>query len=468
MFTHLVGAHATEVDQWLLRECASSKILAASGPPYTIEALLERDEPARQLALERLTAARISIGIRAAQETLRQLGQKSRHPAGVTRHYDFAAQAPSAQAEIDLWRNLTLLAHLGHDPRVERDGVLRRIERFARDNAESWARFLPWLLLVGPEIGDRDIVITTWLVEDHPRVVAALAEAAASPLPRVGLRACGIQARLDGGHEDTEIRAVNVLASQVDRRRDVFPRPLAGPAATWLGDTDLEDLVRGGTKAALRDFAAVVDTQGAAEEEGLTQRLLGLLERHLGELSHTLTALGGGTHQPSIALAQRTVPKAEERRIGADLGIVVTASVGGELHIRFGDVVQVKKSNLFTRPSGQFDSWRIEARQLRDLLAVNPTAAYWLVPKSGEVLVVPGKLLHAVCTERCHSGQRTFTVRHGDVRHAAIGLDQYLCDLTLGMWVGTFDPDKLALVDGTNSRTRPTNILEIRVRWIQG
>ncbi len=465
---HMVCAHATEVDQWFLRQCAPFKILTAGDVPFGTGDLLEREGPIRQLAVERLVAARIALGTLAGQEALRQLGQYSRRQATVTVPKLPTPTGPAAQVEIDLWRDLTLLAQLGYDRRVERDGVLRGIESFARNYPEKWAHCLPWLLLVGPEIGDRDVAITTWLAEDHPYIVAALDDAAASTVPRVSLRAHGVQRHLGGGHEDAGTQAVNVLAAQLDSRRDVFPRPLAGPAATWLGDTDLEDLVRGGTKTALRDFTNVVDAQGAAEEEGLTQRLLALLERHVSELGRTLTALGDGAHQPSITLAQRTVPKGEERRIGADLAIVVTASVGGELHIRFGEVVQVKKTNLFTRRTGRFDSWRIETRQLGDLLAVSPTAAYWLIRESGDILVVPAKYLRAVGGERCGNGQKSFTVRHVDVRHTAIGLDQYLCDLTLGMWVGTADPAALALVDGSNSRTSPANILEIRVRRIQG
>ncbi|MFI6066997.1 hypothetical protein ACIA47_17315 [Micromonospora sp. NPDC051227] len=464
----MVRAHATEVDQWFLRQCGSFKILTAGGLPFGSSGLSECDGPILQLALERLTAARINLGVLGGQEALRQLGQSIRHHGRVAVPDVPVATAPVAQIEIDLWRNLTLLAQLGHDRRIERGGALRGIENFARDNAEKWARCLPWLLLVGPEVDDLDITMTAWLAEEHSQVVAALDVAATIPVPRVSLRARGLQARLEGAYQDAGTCAANVLAMQVDRHRDVFPRPLAGPAATWLADMDLEDLVRGGAKAALRNFTKVVDAQGAAEEEGLTQRLLALLERHLSELGRTLAVLGDGAHKALISIKQRTVPKSEERRIGADLGILVTVSVGGELHVRFGEVVQVKKTNLFIRRTGQYDSWRIEVRQLHDLLAVSPTAAYWLIRKSGDVLVVPAKFLQAVGAERCRNAQQTFTLRYTDVRHTAIGLDQYLCDLTLGMWVGSAEPGTVTFVSGSNSRTSPANVLEIQVRWIQG
>jgi hypothetical protein len=72
--------------------------------------------------------------------------------------------------------------------------------------------------------------------------------------------------------------------------------------------------------------------------------------------------------------------------------------------------------------------------------------------------------LDALRNGRSARSTRSFTARYQDIRHGAISLGQYLCDLLVGMWVGSSNPDTLRVVSGSDARTRPRTVLEIRVR----
>jgi hypothetical protein len=195
---------------------------------------------------------------------------------------------------------------------------------------------------------------------------------------------------------------------------------------------------------------------------------LALLAECFGKVDHSMGLVGASTARPQVSMAQRTVPKKEESTIGADLCVVVHAHLPGSLVIRFGDLVQVKKTNLLTAPRGRADSWKVDVPQLRKLLHQSATAVYWLIRRSGDILIVPAKLVAALNAGQDTPGLGSFTIRYSEVRHVAVPLDQYICDLLLGMWLGTADAYQLDVIDGTSGRTKPRTILDITVRRPQG
>ncbi|MFJ6435385.1 hypothetical protein [Streptomyces sp. NPDC091416] len=84
-----------------------------------------------------------------------------------------------------------------------------------------------------------------------------------------------------------------------------------------------------------------------------------------------------------------------------------------------------------------------------------------LIPSSGNVYVVPAKFLAAVGAAR--SGRDSlFTVGHSDVRHAAVSLEHYLTDLTVGMWLGGTSAATLSAASGENPANRPEFFLNIK------
>ncbi|MBT1188669.1 hypothetical protein HET69_32980 [Streptomyces sp. CJ_13] len=356
-----------------------------------------------------------------------------------------------------LWCDLALLA--GEQDPVAAAGLRARVDKRARPGA--WARSLEWLLLWGMQLKSLDVALTVALADAHPTVRQAVGRCSRSRVLGVQLRAAGLQAAM-ASSRPLEERLLDILSASVDDRRSAFPRPLGAPSSTWLADHGLEDLVRGAARRAVAEFAGSMGDLGAAEEEHLTATLLAGLVREFTALpTHTrLTGVGG----PHLRVGHRTVTKKEERTNGADIGVVVDLRVPGQLQLRTGDLVQVKKSTALTPGrSGRGDTWTIKRRQLHDLLEHSASAVYWLIRGDGDVLVVPAKFLAAVEGATALPSSKQFTVGHTVVRHAAVPMEQYLPDLVVGLWLGSSSDRTLQAAQGTGRTTRPRFALTIDV-----
>lgn len=351
-----------------------------------------------------------------------------------------------------LWRDLALLA-TEHDP-VAIAGLRRSVEKLARPGL--WARSLEWLLLLGGRLEGLDATLTVALADRHPTVRRAVSRCCRSPVLTVQLRAEGMQAAAETT-APLEERLLSIVSASLDARRADFPRPLSAPSSTWLADHDLEDLVRGATRRAVADFSTSMDDLGAAEEEHLTATLLSELVRAFTSLpAHTRLA---GVAGPHLRVGHRTVTKREEKVNGADIGVVVDVRVPGRLHLRSGDLIQVKKAPRV----GREDTWTIKRLQLHTLLEHSASAVYWLIRTSGDVLVVPAKFLAAIESATARPSSKQFTVSHTAVRHAAIRMEQYLPDLVVGLWLGSTGERTLQAAQGTGGTTRPRFALTIDV-----
>ncbi|MEU6350142.1 hypothetical protein ABZ896_12525 [Streptomyces sp. NPDC047072] len=351
-----------------------------------------------------------------------------------------------------LWRDVALLAE-ERDP-VARAGLRRRVEGLARPGL--WARSLEWLLLLGDGLKGLDVALTVALADQHPTVRRAVSRCCRSPVLTVQLRAAGIQASAETT-APLEERLLSIVSASLDARRADFPRPLSAPSSTWLADHGLEDLVRGATRRAVADFSMSMDDLGAAEEEHLTATLLSELVRAFTSLPAD-TRLAG-VAGPHLRVGHRTVTKREEKTNGADIGVVVDVRVPGRLHLRSGDLIQVKKAPR----TGREDSWTIKRLQLHTLLEHSASAVYWLIRATGDVLVVPAKFLAAIENATARPSSRQFTVSHTAVRHAAIRMEQYLPDLVVGLWLGSTGERTLQAAEGTGGTTRPRFALTIDV-----
>lgn len=167
---------------------------------------------------------------------------------------------------------------------------------------------------------------------------------------------------------------------------------------------------------------------------------------------------------PHLRVGHRTVTKKEERTNGADIGVVVDIRVPGQLQLRTGDLIQVKKSTaLMPGRTGREDTWTIKRRQLHDLLEHSASAAYWLIRGTGDVLVVPAKFLSAVEGATAGASSKQFTVGYTVIRHTAAPMEQYLPDLVVGLWLGSSSSRTLQAAQGTGRTTRPRFALTIDV-----
>jgi hypothetical protein len=379
-------------------------------------------------------------------------GVQSRHDMWTSRLQQ-RLEPHADQRLTQLWRDLALLAE-EHDP-VAKAGLRRRVERQARP--VLWARSLEWILLLGGQLEGLDVALTVALADQHPTVRKAVRRSSRSPVLTVQLRADGMQAAT-ASTGPLEERLLGIVSASVDARRGDFPRPLSAPSATWLADHGLEDLVRGATRRAAAGFASSMDDLGAAEEEHLTATLLASLVSEFTALpAHTRLAGHAGPH---LRVGHRTVTKREEKTSGADIGVIVDVRVPGHLQLRTGDLIQVKKA---PRGTGREDRWTIKRRQLHDLLEHSASAVYWLIRKTGDVLVVPAKYLAAVEGATARASSQQFTVGYQAVRQTAIRMEQYLPDLVVGLWLGSSSERTLQAAQGTGSTTRPRFALTIDI-----
>ena len=144
---------------------------------------------------------------------------------------------------------------------------------------------------------------------------------------------------------------------------------------------------------------------------------------------------------------------------------MVQGRVHGALRVESAELVQVKKPEVVKAEEGFFrDAWRVDTRQLTDILEWSQTAAYWLIDPGGEVFATPARLLRAILQEQGKLSQGSAVVPYGTVRSMAIPLRQFLVDLVVGLWIGTTRADTLCFAKGESGRTRPRHIVEIEVR----
>ncbi|MFH8974013.1 hypothetical protein [Streptomyces sp. NPDC017890] len=448
----LVDKHARVVERHVLRLAGESELFARL--PYRRRSSSLVDWAAHLRHPERfattlpvLTA--VIVGDARARDELSRFDRGAR-----TVLEKFQRHTNSAEAE--LWYLVALL--MSERSTVATAGLRADVQELASRRPRAWAASLDWLFAVGDQLNDLDVIVTLSLAETRPCVKAALKRSTRSEIPSVRKRAAGITA-LARGSSPIEEKLLNALSQSVDARRHVFPRPLEHPSSTWLSSCELEDLIRGGVSAAVRDFTAFVARAGAQDEEPLTATLLRMLEEHLSTTSTAGRRLTPGT--PEVVLASRQETKHAEQRNGADVGIILEITAPGRMAARVGDLVQVKKAQALIPSAPPRDSWKIESPQLTTLLDQSATAAYWLIAGSGEIRVVPAKFLAAHEAGKA-GGRGSFVVGHSEIRHSAIGLEHYLTDLITGLWLGS-SGSALTAADGHDPRNRPTFFLRVNV-----
>ncbi|MEU8143161.1 hypothetical protein [Nonomuraea sp. NPDC048901] len=463
----------TQFEAFLLQELPEQVLTMEYLPDLVQRAVvINRLWPASDLESHSVVLG-IAQGLIRAERTRRELKLSSWGlPHGWNPHDLYISGLTQKGYQIaTLWHILGVLAVLPRDYEVERAEWLRRLDESINEHPDGWILSLGWILTVGPFLDHLDVAMTLKLMDLHPEIIDSLQNVANASPSRMTLRAQGIKA-IAAGTDPARGQEwlLDAAATLLDRRRHQFPRPLEAPSATWLSDLDVESMLRGASCRALEEFADVVEAEGAAEEEGLTQNLLSLLVTNMKSVDRALHLAAPAGSRPRIEVERRTVPKNEENGLGADLGIVVNITLPSHAEIRFGDLIQVKKTQLL-HGSGQVssaraDSWRIDIAQLEDLLHCSATAVYWLIAQVGNVYVVPAKMLLALRNGRSAPKAGTFTARYRDIRHVAIPLGSYLCDVLIGMWTASTNPETLAIADGrnNNSRTHPRNLLSITVQ----
>ncbi|TCC51513.1 hypothetical protein E0H73_41080 [Kribbella pittospori] len=460
------------VAEEVLLRCWDLKSYSSFAEPRFLSSLRDsltdgEDTPQTHVA----TAIAISAGWLSSDRLLTELGEDGRKrqytPSSSVERQTLLGDRLIAEAAdawgAEVWHNMYFIHRWQpHRGGLELTGARSQLRELAQAKPAQWVRALPWLLCLGapePQVTD----LTIEILQEHPELLDLVSGQREHLHPKVGIRVTGLLARL--GPVALPEWAVDVASARLDRRRDNFPRPLAEPSCTWLSDRELEDLIRGAAKNATLTFVPWLTSQGTSEEEGLTTALLMFLERGFDEIDAThQSATGRRTAAPAVSLAHRIVAKKEERTLGADLVLLVTVAISTDLTLQFGDLAQVKKSERIAHPGRADDAWRIALDQLDDLLGMSSSAVYWLMSATGEVFVVPAKLLKALANAQAKQEQATLSIRYTAIRHAAIPLGAYLCDLLIGMWLGTADPAKLTSFQGGGPNTSPYAILELTVR----
>jgi len=375
---------------------------------------------------------------------------------------------------IKLWAALRTVARYESSYRHDTEliGLRARIFSLVEDAADIWAESLPWILARSSKLGNLAEAVTLELANNNPRVRTALENACHSETEHIRLMAFGLWALLNG-IEDPKSGSARTLADAAARHMDgvpIFPHPLEVMSATWLSSVGVEQAIRNGVRRAATRFQAEVSNQGGNIEEALTNSLIKEIEVEFREVQLRLKVLGtnrGRVPAPILSVRQRPTTKSiEEPVYGCDLAWLLHATVHGSYLSIWVDLVQVKKSKALQRHTNKksiVNSWKIEVKQLADILKWSATAVYWLIASDGEVLVIPAKHLAGIKRgSKKSAAAESFTVGYHAIRSASIPLEQYLVDLLIGQWVGTTSEEVVRFVEG-DSNIRPRSVVEISV-----
>lgn len=374
----------------------------------------------------------------------------------------------------ELWASLRTFAKYQANSwqhNTELIGLRTKIVSLASAAPNLWAQSLTWILARASTLGDVAEAVTLELASSSQEVRGSLDGACNDQAEEVRLKASGLRTLLLG-LENPDSGLARTLADAAAHYMDgspVFPHPLEPVSLTWLGSNGAERAIADGVRRACVRFAGEVRDQGADIEEALTKALVKELEVEFREVRPRLKLLGSSrSPAPVLSLRQRpSSKKSEEPIYGCDIAWLLKATVRGRYSLTWVDLVQVKKSSSLQQSkakAARADSWKIECKQLDDILKWSATATYWLIASDGEVLVVPAK--HLLAIRRGTKGGdslKTFTVGYHQARSAAIPLEQYLVDLLIGQWVGTSAEDVVSFALGENSNIRPRVVVEVTI-----
>ena len=376
----------------------------------------------------------------------------------------------------ELWATLRKLAEFEASSwkhETELVGLRARVISLAEADPKLWAQALPWVFVRASALGHTTQAVTLELATISREVRSSLEIACDDKVESVRLIARGLRTLLQG-LDDPKSGLARTLGDAAAHYMDgtpIFPHPLAPVSATWLGSTGVERAIASGVKRASDRFAAEVRDQGGDIEEALTKALVKEIEVEFRDVQPRLKRLGAsGSRSPAPILSVRQRPASktiEEPVYGCDIAWLLNGTVRGHFRATWVDLVQVKKSSALQhhrKTRFRADSWRINCKQLNNILKWSATAAYWLIASAGEVLVIPARHLEAVRrgTEK-HIHSKTFTVGYHEVRSAAIPLEQYLVDLLIGQWVGTSSEEVIQFALGENSNIRPRVVVEVTI-----
>ena len=374
---------------------------------------------------------------------------------------------------VDLWASLRTLAKYQksawqHD--TELVGLRTKVASIAAANPGFWAQSLPWILNRSSELGDVPQAVTLAIASEAPEVRHALENACNDDDQDIRLKSRGLSTLLYG-LEDPESGLARTLADAAAHYIDgtpLFPHPLNPLSATWLGSIGVEQAIENGIHRAGNRFSAEVSDQGGDIEEALTKALVKEIEAEFRQIRPRLKLIASKPQSaaPFLSVKQRPISKSiEEPVYGCDLAWIVDATISRRLRGTWVDLVQVKKSMLLQkrRTALRTESWKIECKQLNDILNWSATAVYWLIASAGEVLVIPAKYLSAIRNGKAKTAVETFTVGYHEIRTVAVPLQQYLVQLLIGQWVGTSSDDVIRFARGENSNIRPRAVIEVTI-----
>ena len=365
-----------------------------------------------------------------------------------------------------MWLGLRRLSEMtGY---LERDRIRRlAIEDFVMQLVEAspilWAESLHIILTHVDEIGYLVEGITISLAQKSEDVIAAL-KFIGDKSDSIPLReqARGLLLLVEGANRPQN-ETIDRLVDQLSRWANsgiLFPHPLSPLSATWLSSNDAETSLRSGLSLGLTEFRSDFNAQGAKNERALVQSLLTELSFPFRKDRPAVRAIGRqlARLEPIITVEHRTLVESEETIYGPDIAFIMRATLHACMKLEIAEFVQVKKPNR----SGEAwtDSWKIDVKQLNDLLDTSSSAAYWLINRDGTILTVPAKLIKAWTPLKAG---KSFTIGFNKIRSAAVPVDQFLAELLFGAWIGNGQPIAMKIARGEVPLLIPRELVEVSV-----
>lgn len=355
--------------------------------------------------------------------------------------------------EIDLPAKLAIVDRISDRSYITtklRASEVRHWERqvdlyLEEDKLGDLAAMTGWLLAWNSHSANTLVAVAA---SDGPGPVAdAVRTIAEHGAGRIARLASGIVADLDDGPESRLQSASSWLHN---RRHFGRPQSMRAPSGTWLDSAELENLIHHRINAAAESWS----WDGHTQEEHMTGALLEQLAMQLNDLNGTMAA-------STVRLDAQLTRRKDERVNGADLGLVVEVDVPNALKLEKAHLIQIKRTSGAAPPR-----WSIGIQQLIDLIDHDETATYWLLSElaGSRVVCVPASFLLGVLRSTDPDKKKgTFTVRLEQVASASVPLEDLLCDLLVGLWLGSRSDRLIAEARG-NDAYRPANLLRLQVR----
>lgn len=245
--------------------------------------------------------------------------------------------------------------------------------------------------------------------------------------------------------------------------------PIAGH--TWLNDLALEQAIYLNARQAEREFAVEYARAFARHESMITLRAMEIVAKSLNEMGRRLhenmlriNSTRNQRDQWTLEWRDCT-PYRQEKKTGADLGILLTVRIAKQFEWKKALLIQVKKMQEGKRKSGERfwrGSWLIERAQMETLNNQTDASFYWLMSPedfSPSQRILPASLTMGIVQQATSANIDKPTIGDGAVSRCSHSLAHFLLYDVISGWHGSSNNRLVGFASGDEFPGAPPEYL---------